>query len=188
MSCQHKNVAAMRSQKRHRFYGQCSDCWVMGPNVSMRKDAAPVFREHFKQGRKPLGQRGQSLVEFALLVPVMMLIVLGIAAFGVAFFTKESLENAASEGGRAASIWRPDGAAATNCLQLVLEAVDRATFLVNPVVTVSDNCTDNPWQRIPSGELLTVGLEHDHELFFFGTFYGLNWHVLLQSSVTQMHE
>lgn len=47
-------------------------------------------------------QRGQSLVEFALVVPILLLLVLGIMEFGRAYSTSLALQNAAREGARLA--------------------------------------------------------------------------------------
>jgi Flp pilus assembly protein TadG len=43
--------------------------------------------------------RGQDLVEFALILPLFFLLVLGILEFGVAVFAYNSVANAAREGG-----------------------------------------------------------------------------------------
>jgi Flp pilus assembly protein TadG len=45
-------------------------------------------------------EKGQSLVEFALLLPVLMLIILGIIEFGFMFNAKITLNSAAREGAR----------------------------------------------------------------------------------------
>lgn len=49
-------------------------------------------------------KRGQALVEFALLVPVMLLLVIGIAEFGRAWMTENILTGAAREGARFAAV------------------------------------------------------------------------------------
>jgi len=46
------------------------------------------------------GEAGQSLVEFALILPVLVLIVMGIVDLGRIFHTYEALANAAREGAR----------------------------------------------------------------------------------------
>ena len=48
--------------------------------------------------------RGAAAVEFALLLPVVFLIIAGIVDFGTVFFTKIELTNAAREGARAAVV------------------------------------------------------------------------------------
>lgn len=45
-------------------------------------------------------QRGQAMTEFALLIPVMIMLVLGIIEFGRAFYYYSSIANAAREGAR----------------------------------------------------------------------------------------
>ena len=51
-----------------------------------------------------LRERGAAAVEFALVVPILIALVLGIAAFGRAYNIQSSLSMAAREGARAAAI------------------------------------------------------------------------------------
>ena len=44
--------------------------------------------------------RGQNLVEFSLVLPIMIVAMLGIVEFGLVYFTRASVENAAREGVR----------------------------------------------------------------------------------------
>lgn len=53
---------------------------------------------------KPRNQKGQALVEMAILLPLLLLIVFGITEFGWALYIKNSLTNAAREGARRASV------------------------------------------------------------------------------------
>lgn len=48
--------------------------------------------------QKPQQPRGQSLVEFAILAPILLLLILGAMDFGRMFYTKIVLTNAAREG------------------------------------------------------------------------------------------
>ena len=52
--------------------------------------------------------RGQALVEFALLSPVLVMMVLGVIDLGRAFYTYEALANAAREGARYCSLHAHD--------------------------------------------------------------------------------
>jgi Flp pilus assembly protein TadG len=52
--------------------------------------------------RRARGERGAQLVEFALVLPVLLFVVLGIADFGIVFQRYEVLTNAAREGARMA--------------------------------------------------------------------------------------
>ena len=53
---------------------------------------------------KKFDNRGQALVEFALLLPLVMLILIGIVEFGRAWQAKQTLTDAAREGARAAVV------------------------------------------------------------------------------------
>ncbi len=59
--------------------------------------------------------RGQSLVEFAIMLPVMMILVFGIVEFGMGLRAYISLTNATREGARFAAVGNPAGAYPTNC-------------------------------------------------------------------------
>lgn len=50
------------------------------------------------------GEHGQSLVEFALLIPVMLIFVVAVIDFGKALFTYQVITNAAREGARRAAL------------------------------------------------------------------------------------
>jgi hypothetical protein len=52
-------------------------------------------------------QEGASAVEFALVLPILVLFVFGIIEFGFAFFRAQGMEAAAREGGRVAAIGLP---------------------------------------------------------------------------------
>ena len=54
-------------------------------------------------------KRGQALVEFAFILPFLLVIVGGIVDFGLAFFVGQVIENAAREGARAGAVVRPVG-------------------------------------------------------------------------------
>lgn len=50
----------------------------------------------------PRGERGSQLIEFALVLPLLLLVVLGILDFGLLFQRYEAVTNAAREGARIA--------------------------------------------------------------------------------------
>lgn len=54
-------------------------------------------------GRRRTRQRGQSLVEFALIVPLMLMVLVGIVDFGFAFYSNMTLNYASREGARVAA-------------------------------------------------------------------------------------
>ena len=65
-------------------------------------------------GTKPIrkrskGEKGQSLVEFALVVPLLLLLVIGIAELGRAWMAKNILTGAVREAARIAAVQAPGG-------------------------------------------------------------------------------
>ncbi|MCX8067459.1 MAG: pilus assembly protein [Anaerolineae bacterium] len=83
-------------------------------------------------------ERGQGLVEFALIASLLLLFLLGILDFGRAFLVYTSLFNAAREGARWGAVhpWSPDG---------VINRVLQSVVLVNPAeVSVTVQCDRGP--------------------------------------------
>jgi Flp pilus assembly protein TadG len=56
-------------------------------------------------GRK--GRRGQAMVEFALILPILLLLVIGIVEFGRAWNISQTLTDAAREGARRSVLFDP---------------------------------------------------------------------------------
>jgi len=63
--------------------------------------------ERIRKTRK--NEMGQSLVEFALVVPLLLLLVIGIAEFGRAWMTQNILTGAVREAARIAVVQAPGG-------------------------------------------------------------------------------
>ena len=77
--------------------------------------------------------RGQALVEFALVLPIFLLIVLGIMEFGNLLFQINVVTGAAREGVRVAAVTAPDGTAVSAAVNNVLNAAN----IHDPVITVA---------------------------------------------------
>ena len=67
-------------------------------------------------------RKGQSLVEFALVIPVFLILLLGIFEFGRAWETVNIMTSAAREGARVAAVTNPDVGSATSAAQRILSA------------------------------------------------------------------
>lgn len=76
--------------------------------------------------------KGQSLVEFALVIPVFLLLLFGIVEFGRAWEMMNVATSAAREGARVAAVTGPNVAGATSAAQRILSAgnVTNATISV----------------------------------------------------------
>ena len=66
--------------------------------------------------------RGQALVEFALILPLLVLILMGIIEFGRLWMTMITLSGAAREGARLAVVTAPDHDAVETAANNVLDA------------------------------------------------------------------
>jgi len=66
----------------------------------LRKSPSTTLRGYF---RVCCGSEASQIVEFAVALPILMVIVIGITDFGTAFSLKQTLNNAAREGARSAS-------------------------------------------------------------------------------------
>jgi Flp pilus assembly protein TadG len=87
-------------------------------------------------------EKGQALVEFAIILPVLLLILFGILQFGVTFNNYISVTAAAREGARKASVSRTLGAsaattAATNAAKAAAPSLKQSSIQVT--VTPSNN-------------------------------------------------
>lgn len=70
-------------------------------------------------------ERGAAAVEFALILPILVVLVFGIIAFGYMLSFRQALSQAAAEGGRAAAV-KPAGTASGDRLTAARAAVNDA--------------------------------------------------------------
>jgi Flp pilus assembly protein TadG len=110
------------------------------------------------------GERGQGLVEMAMVMPLLLLLALGTADLGLAFRTYIALTNAAREGARWVSTHpeNPAGAMArvteeAGRIGLSPDAVDDSLIMV----TFTPNKAS-----YTAGENVTVSVAHDYQLLF----------------------
>ena len=104
-------------------------------------------------------QRGQSVAEFALVLPLLMLILLAILQFGVIFRDYLATTDAVRAGARKGAVSRNDSTPQTTCETAVKNAandLDLAQF------TVSCTSTWNP------GEDVTVTATYPYEISLLG--------------------
>jgi len=99
-------------------------------------------------------QKGQALVEFAIILPIIMLLIMGIFQFGMMLNAYITIENASREGARAGIIGSSDAGIETLIISTSpsLEP-ERLTVTITP----------NEISRI-SGGTLTVKVTYNYEL------------------------
>lgn len=103
---------------------------------------------------------GAAAVEFALILPVLMILILGLVEFSLVFNAQISMTNAAREGARYMAIHN-------NATDATQEAIDAAPSM-NPGLS-ADEVAVSP-SACARGVTVTVTIEHDQGLVtgFFG--------------------
>ena len=107
-----------------------------------RREATPLGRAALKGAR---AERGASVVEFAIIFPLLFLVIAGIVDFGRYFFTSIQLTNAAREGARMAIVMpgpTPDPLPSITA-RAMAAAVGVPSVTVSPVVTCTQGSTAN---------------------------------------------
>jgi len=120
---------------------------------AMRKRSALAMKPNLRQ------ERGNSLIEFALLLPLFLLLVLGTFDFGNGFNTYIGMVNAAREG----AFWLRRYPSDHNGMQARINEEVGRVGLTSGAVRV----TLNPDKlSFTSGEMVTVTLQSDYPLLF----------------------
>ena len=113
--------------------------------------------------KKLRDERGASAVEFGLIVPILIVLVLGIIEFGHAFQVQGTLSAAAREGARAMALRNDQGQAK--------DAVREAAAALNPDIT-NDQISISP-AACPTGVTTqNVTLTIDYPMPLFTDFFG----------------
>ena len=116
-------------------------------------------------------ERGASAVEFAIVLPVLVIMVFGIIEFGIVFYNKAMITNACREAARAAIVYRTPLLEAADMQAEIKNVV--ATYLADPAdptktILIPGN-TPVPVPSLPdnktcatAGQELNVTLSYDH--------------------------
>ncbi len=127
-----------------------------------------------RRRRRDRRTRGQSMVEFTLILPVLMLMIFGIYQFGQTYSDYIQVTNAARTGGRKALVSRSD----TNGVADTITAAQNATWWLNKsnmTVTVTPG---QPWT---TGQTVTVTVTYPYSISLLGFVAGSG---TLKSSTT----
>ena len=131
---------------------------------------------------------GAQLVEFALVLPMLLLVVLGIAEFGFIFQRTEVVTNAAREGARIASLPGYSTADVQARVAAYVTAGRVPTTGTNPVIAV----TDVSIPTTPGGPVLTakrVTVTYLHTYMFLtgiGSWFGATYATVPLTAVSEM--
>lgn len=122
--------------------------------------------------RRFRSDRGAELVEFALVLPILLLVVLGIVDFGFLFQRMEVVTNAAREGARIGVLqgYTPADVVSRICNYLNEGGVPTTNCGTgNPTITVNQS------YAIPNSSMTgtRVQVTYSHQYSFIGPFLGL---------------
>ncbi len=120
-----------------------------GPDRGLEMDTQVTV----KTGRSRRdGEKGQNLVEFAMVVPIFLILVFSIVDFGMGFHAWITVTNAAREGARV-------GAVGADSATIEARVIDTASSLIGEDLDVTIvNAQGAP------GEAVSVDVEYDYEL------------------------
>ena len=110
---------------------------------------------------------GASAIEFAIILPVLILFLFGIIEFGILFYDKAVITNASREGARAGIVYRyPDPVTEDEIQQVVHDycAGHLITFAETPSLTISTT------PGIEAGDPLTVTVTYDYQFLVLPNF------------------
>lgn len=99
-------------------------------------------------------ERGAAAVEFALILPLLILLVFGIVQFSLAYNRQQGLHAAAREGARIASLPQTTQSEITT---RVTSSLDGVPFSTAPTITITPNVTKPCDQR--SGLTVVVSVQ-----------------------------
>jgi hypothetical protein len=118
-----------------------------------------------RRGRWVRRREGQALVELALIVPVLLLLIVGLAEFARAWNTKQVLTDAAREGLRNSVVANP-----AFTYESLLDVIDQSLLRASLEPERAEVSVEN-W-RAGSGTPARIRIDYHYELGFFGPLAG----------------
>jgi len=117
--------------------------------------------------RRKNGEKGQALAEFALLVPIFLMLLFSIVDFGMGFYSWITVTNSAREGARLGAVHAPLNVASSPCFgkasleqciyDRVLDSADLADEATKMTVTITN-------AQGQSGESVVVKVDYQYDL------------------------
>jgi len=136
-------------------------------------------------------RKGQAVVEFALVLPVFLLLLLGAVEFGRAYLRLHLLTNAAREGAREGSLPGSTDATVTDVVEQFLTNAGMDVTTCNGTIIVTDeggSTRDGGLPNAQQGDRVQVTVTHDFEVLSGSVIPGFSGTVVLSSSCTFRHE
>jgi Flp pilus assembly protein TadG len=116
--------------------------------------------------KKMKGQHGASAIEFAFLLPVMIIIICGIIDFGYVMYAKGVITNGSRVGARAGVVYSDPPVTNAEIVQVVSDYCSElipSAALTTQVIRAGSN----------QGDPLTVRINYLHDLWFLPNWIGI---------------
>jgi len=132
----------------------------------------PGSSEPQQRARRRVGTRsrreGQSLVEFAVVLPVFLLILAGILDFGLGLYSQMTIINASREGARLGVVEPGNVAAVDARVQAMTAGLDQSQLTITvtcqrPSGSSFTSCSSPQWQ---SGDAVVVRVDYDYRMLW----------------------
>ena len=120
------------------------------------KTAAPAAAD-----RRTRRSRGQAMVEFTLILPLLLLLILGIYQFGQTYADYIQVTNAARDGGRKALVSRSDASGVAD----VISTAKNATWWLDKNQIAVSVSPGQPWT---TGQNVTVTVTYPYSINLLG--------------------
>ena len=114
-----------------------------------------------KTRRRRARTRGQAMVEFALILPLLLLLILGVYQFGQAYSDYIQVTNAARDGGRKALVSRSDASGVSD----VVTTAKNATWWLDKTQMNVSVTPGQPWTQ---GQTVTVTVTYPYSINLLG--------------------
>ena len=109
----------------------------------------------FRATRLGRSERGAAAVEFAIILPILVMFVFGIVQFSIAYNHQQGLHAAAREGARIAALPQTDQATITSRVHSALQGVLSSTDIQKASITVSP-AANQPCDGVAPGTHVVV--------------------------------
>lgn len=135
---------------------------------------------------RKLNEQGIAAAEFALVLPVLLLLLFGTIEFGMMMYGREVVTNAAREAARAGIVQgpnKPDAAA----LETIAEGYVSGTGINPDHVEFTPNQAGDGFAR---PDMLTVAVEYEYHFLipYIPSMVGIPNPLVINTSVVMMHE
>ena len=117
-------------------------------------------------------QKGTAIVEFAIVLPLLVLLVMGAVEFGLMYYNKQVITNASREGARSGivrSSWDNDN---DKIIQIVKDYANSRLIDFNDTTLTDDDIILDPLTRGSFGEDFSVTITYDYG-FLLPSIFGL---------------